>query len=144
MSLYVEIIEDVDAVLVKFDYVVMVSQYNEKWFMVRHKDRSTWEFPGGHVELGETAVEAAHREMYEETGVVEHQLTELLHYRVTSNGLVSYGCLFFSKVNELGIKPESEIAEYRLFEELPENLTYAEVYQQIIPYAKQIITKLNY
>ncbi|MEO1638473.1 MAG: NUDIX hydrolase [Pseudomonadota bacterium] len=33
---------------------------------------NTWGFPGGHVELGETALEAAVRELHEETGVVAH------------------------------------------------------------------------
>ncbi len=30
----------------------------------------SWGFPGGHVELGETAAQAAVRELFEETGVV--------------------------------------------------------------------------
>jgi len=36
----------------------------------------------------------------------------------------SYGRLFFSEVTEIGALPMSEIIEVKLFDGLPENLTY--------------------
>ena len=46
----------------------------------KEPNAGTWGFPGGHVELGETALDAAVRELAEETGVVataRHYLTNL-------------------------------------------------------------------
>jgi len=51
------------AVLLKADQVLLVKRRNEP-------DAGLWGFPGGHVELGETAMEAAARELCEETGVI--------------------------------------------------------------------------
>lgn len=31
-------------------FVVIVSRYNDQWVVVRHRERSTWEAPGGHRE----------------------------------------------------------------------------------------------
>jgi len=139
MSISIEILSSQSTVTV--DYVVMVCRYNDKWLMVRHKDRDTWEFPGGHVEPGETTIEAARREMYEETGVVEQQLMELFPYRVVVNGVVAHGWLLFSNVQKLGIKPNSEIDECCLFAEMPANLTYGEVYRIIMPEAFDMISQ---
>ncbi|WP_375698257.1 NUDIX hydrolase [Pseudophaeobacter sp. TrK17] len=41
-----------------------------------------WGFPGGHVELGETAMQAAIRELFEETGVVARPLEYLTNIDV--------------------------------------------------------------
>ena len=41
---------------------------------MRHKDRSTFEIPGGHIEDGEDYISCAKRELYEETGAKEFDL----------------------------------------------------------------------
>jgi len=45
----------------------------------------TWSVPGGHLETGESVVEAAVRELYEETGI-ETELGELSVHTVTHFG----------------------------------------------------------
>ena len=50
--------------------VLLVKRRNEP-------NANTWGFPGGHVELGETALDAAARELAEETSVVGTPLSYL-------------------------------------------------------------------
>lgn len=50
------------AVVIREDQVLLVKRRNEP-------NAGLWGFPGGHVELGETAQAAAARELFEETGV---------------------------------------------------------------------------
>jgi ADP-ribose pyrophosphatase YjhB (NUDIX family) len=54
---------------------IAVVYHNDKFLLVKRKkepNANTWGFPGGHVELGETALDAAARELMEETGVIGH------------------------------------------------------------------------
>lgn len=48
-------------------YVVVCSLYNDKLLLSRHKHRDTWETQGGHIEEGETPVQAAKRELYKQS-----------------------------------------------------------------------------
>ncbi len=48
-------------------HVWIICRYKDKWLLTDHKERGI-EFPGGKVEPGETAGQAAIREVMEETG----------------------------------------------------------------------------
>ncbi len=63
-------------------HVIVICQYGEEWLLTNHKQRGL-EFPGGKREAGETAEEAARREVYEETGAILGELTFLAMYRVS-------------------------------------------------------------
>ena len=105
-------------------FVVMPSRYLGKWAFVRHKDRFTWEMPGGHIEYGEIPLEAAKRDLYEETGAVEFGLEAVFDYSVTNENRTTYGRVFSCKIDKLGSLPQMEIEEVRLFDDIPEDLTY--------------------
>ena len=105
-------------------YVVVCSLYKDQLLLSRHKQRDTWETQGGHIEEGETPIQAAKRELYEESGVTDAELLYLCDYLgYTSRGHAN-GAVFLAIVNELAELPESVIAEVRLFDLLPDNLTY--------------------
>ena len=116
-----------------YKYVVVASRYEGKILLSRHRERSTWETQGGHVELGETPLEAARRELYEESGAVEFDLVALCDYRawdeVTGRG--ANGVVFAADIHKLVDIPESEMEEVRTFDALPENLTYPAITPEV-------------
>ena len=95
-------IEEVDHSLLKI--AVIVSRYMGKWVLCRHKNRNTWEIPGGHREEDEEIVDTAKRELYEETGAIKFDILPVCIYSITQ-----YGMLFYADIKELGSLPESEI-----------------------------------
>ena len=108
-------------------YAVIISGFNGKWIFVRHRDRITWEVPGGHREPGEDIAVTARRELYEESGAVKFNIFEVSDYSVESGTEIGFGRLFLAEVEKLDVLPQSEIAEIRLFDDMPDNLTYPEI-----------------
>ena len=107
-----------------YRYVVMLSRMDGRMLMSRHRDRATWQNQGGHIEPGETPLAAARRELYEESGALEYDIAPAFDYRAGDERSSASGRVFRAEVRALGPLPESEMAEVRLFDALPEELTY--------------------
>ena len=122
----------------KLKFVVIVANYNDKWILVRHKDRQTWEIPGGHIEKFEKVKDTAYRELFEETGAEEIELKPINIYSVKRDQKSeSFGQLYYAKVIKIEDIPDfSEIAEIKLINNLPKNLTYPyiqpKLYQKVL------------
>lgn len=63
----------------QLDFAVIIARTGKKWVFCKHKERDTYEVPGGHREAGETIEEAANRELKEETGAVDLNMEKSLH-----------------------------------------------------------------
>ena len=120
-------------------YVVIVAQCGEQWVFCQHRDRTTWECPGGHVEPKEEPIAAAHRELYEETGARTDELKEVCIYSVGfEQQEETFGLLCFARIEKVGELPEnSEMESVRLFEKLPENWTYPHIQPLLLEYVKK-------
>ena len=105
-------------------YAIIAAKMGDKWVFVRHKDRTTWEIPGGHREKNEHIEQAAKRELIEETGAIDFTLKPICIYSVENEDGETFGALFFAEIFKLGELPDFEIAEIRLSKNLPEELTY--------------------
>lgn len=112
--------------LIKF--VVIVSRYNGKWVLCKHKERNTYEVPGGRREKGETVRQAAKRELYEETGAIDYILNSVGVYsvtgptRVNESGEESFGMLYYAEIQRFEPELHCEIEKIVFMEELSESM----------------------
>ncbi len=119
-------------------FAVIISQSNGKWVFCKHKERDTYEVPGGHREPGEDILETAKRELQEETGAIQFDMKPICVYSVTGKNRVNdtgeetYGLLCFAEITEFDKKLHSEMEKVVLLDELPENWTYPLIQPKLI------------
>lgn len=123
--------------LKEYKYVVILSEYQGKILLSQHKNRTTWETQGGHIEPGETPMEAARRELYEESGALEYEIAPLCDYWAGDPEDWANGMVFRAVISKLGPLPESEMARVRTFDSLPENVTYPAITPVLFDYLWQ-------
>ena len=119
-------------------FVVVLSRHRGKSLLSRHRQRETWETQGGHIEAGETPLEAARRELYEESGAVRFEIKPLFDYWAKDPRGEACGEVFLAQIEEMGGMPESEMVEVRLFDALPENLTYPNITPHLFRWAAEL------
>lgn len=113
-------------------HVWVICKYKKEWLLTRHKERGL-EFPGGKVEEGETAEEAAVREVKEETGAKIQSICYIGQYFVSGKSGNVIKNVYYAEIDKL-----IEQATYfetdgpRLLEIIPENLKQNELYSFIM------------
>ena len=80
-----------------------------------------------HIEPGETPLQAARRELFEESGAKKFDLIPICDYCVKRNEGAASGVVFAARIARLAQLPESEIAEVCTFDALPDALTYPDI-----------------
>ena len=120
-----------------YKYATIFAVYEGRWLFSRHRERTTWEMQGGRIEPGETPLEAARRELYEESGALQFDIVPLCdNWTAQSTGQV-----FFAQVHALGDMPAgSEMAEVALFDALPapDARTYPDAMAVFFPLASAL------
>ncbi len=120
-------------------YAVIVSKYKGQYVYVKHRDRQTWEIPGGRREQGEIIGATARRELVEETGAIQYQIEPVINYSVKSEGVISYGQVFYADILELGQPLEHEIETVKWFKNSPEFLTYPDIQPILLGKTQEIL-----
>lgn len=137
----VNFFDTVDDTLLKF--AVIISKYDDKWVFCKHKERNTFEVPGGHRELRESIIDTAKRELYEETGAIDFTIEPVCVYsvigknRVNDTGEEMYGMLYFARITEFEKDLHSEMEKILIFDELPTEWTYPLIQPKLIEEAER-------
>lgn len=124
----------------KLAFAVICARYADEWLFVRHRERVTWEVPGGHREPGETIEQAAARELVEETGAETFLLAPVCDYSVQCDEQQpTFGRLFIARVGRLGALPASEIADVIRLSRMPEQLTYPRIQSFLFRWTEEFL-----
>ena len=137
----VKFYDNIDDELLKF--AVIISKTNGKWVFCKHKERDTYEVPGGHRESGEDILTAAKRELREETGAVDFDIKPVCVYSVKGKTRInenvddeSFGMLFIADIFSFE-ELHSEIESILITEHLVDNWTYPLIQPKLLEEAER-------
>ena len=99
-------------------YAVVAARCGGQWVLSRHRERDTWELPGGHREPGEDIDAAARRELSEETGASCETLTPLGEILASPGGFTEVLHLYMATGLTFGSQHPDE-DEFINFERVP-------------------------
>ena len=127
-------------------FAVIIAKAHGKWVFCRHRQRDTYELPGGHREAEESILDAATRELREETGALDFSLIPVCAYsvvgknQVNPSGEEAFGMLYAADI--IAFEPElhHEIDQVLFLDELPRDLkpwTYPMIQPKLVEEAKR-------
>jgi len=122
----------------RLKFAVIIAKSDGKWVFCKHRERTTYELPGGHRETCETIWNAANRELKEETGAIDYTLEPICVYsvtgknRVNASGDESFGMLYYAEIRSFESELHSEIEKILLLDELPQAWTYPQIQPALI------------
>ena len=131
----------------EYKYADIISLHKGKWIFSKHKQRTTWETQGGHIEKGETPLEAAKRELFEEAGAIDFDIEPLCDYSLCGNfngiDISGNGQVYFAIVHILSDIPAySEMEKICLFDSIPNEITYPVLCDFLFPIAIQKTSRI--
>lgn len=137
----VKFYDNADDNLLKF--AVIIAKANGKFVFCKHKERNTYEIPGGHREKGETVLEAAKRELKEETGAVDFTIKPVCVYSVKGKTRVNenvddetFGMLYVADIFSFE-EIHSEIEKIIITDKLEYDWTYPLIQPKLMKEAQR-------
>nr|WP_317283960.1 NUDIX domain-containing protein [uncultured Sellimonas sp.] len=125
-------------------FAVIISKTEGKWVFCKHKERDTYEVPGGHREIGENILETAKRELKEETGAIDFVIEPICVYSVKGKTRVNesmneetFGMLFVADIVSFEKELHSEIENIIVTEKLVDKWTYPLIQPKLSEEAKK-------